>query len=268
VAEPLPFERPLGATPAGDGSTLFRVWAPHARAVDVRVGGASHRLADEGLGVRSARVPAAHGDDYELVADGALYPDPCSRWQPDGLRGASRVFDPASVAWSDAGFTPPAIGDAVIYELHVGTFTADGTFDAAIEHLPALAELGFTVIELMPVAEFPGARGWGYDGVYLWSAQSSYGGPEGLARFVDAAHAAELAVILDLVPNHVGASGAPALEAFGPYFTDRYGTFWGRAICTSTGSASTRSTPCTTCPPATCWSCSPSGSGRCVRGRS
>jgi maltooligosyltrehalose trehalohydrolase len=226
----LPFERPLGARPAGDGLTQFRVWAPHAREVAVRVGGADHPLADEGLGVNAGTVPAGHGDDYLLVADGRAWPDPCSRWQPHGLRGASRVFDPAAVAWTDEGWSPPAVADAVIYELHVGTFTPEGTFDAAIAHLPALAELGFTVVEIMPVAEFPGDRGWGYDGAYLWSAQSSYGGPEGLARLVDAAHAAGLAVILDLVPNHVGASGAPALEAFGAYFTDRYGTFWGRAI--------------------------------------
>jgi maltooligosyltrehalose trehalohydrolase len=226
----LPFERPLGARPAAGGRTEVRVWAPAAREVAVRVGGQDHPLGDEGFGVRAGLAPARHGDDYELVADGTAWPDPCSRWQPQGLRGPSRVFDPASVRWTDAGWTPPAIADAVIYELHVGTFTDRGTFDAAIEHLPELAALGFTVIELMPVAEFPGARGWGYDGVYLWSAQSSYGGPEGFARLVDAAHAAGLAVILDLVPNHVGASGAPALDAFGPYFTDRYGTFWGRAI--------------------------------------
>jgi maltooligosyltrehalose trehalohydrolase len=230
VPDLLPFERPLGARPAGDGLTEFRVWALHATEVAVRVGGADHPLADEGLGVRSAVVPAVHGDDYLLVADGTAWPDPCSRWQPHGLRGASRVFDPGAVTWTDAGWQSVPIGDAVIYELHVGTFTPEGTFDAAIERLPALAELGFTVVELMPVAEFPGARGWGYDGVYLWSAQSSYGGPEGLARLVDAAHAAGLGVILDLVPNHVGASGAPALEAFGAYFTDRYGTFWGRAL--------------------------------------
>ncbi len=226
----LPFERPLGARPTGDGHTEFRVWAPHARDVAVRVGGADHPLPDEGLGVNAGTVPAGHGDDYLLVADGTAWPDPCSRWQPYGLRGASRVLDPGALTWTDGGWIPPAAADAVVYELHVGTFTQAGTFDAAIGHLPALAELGFTVIEVMPVAEFPGDRGWGYDGAYLWSAQSSYGGPEGLARLVDAAHAAGLAVILDLVPNHVGASGAQALEAFGAYFTDRYGTFWGRAI--------------------------------------
>jgi maltooligosyltrehalose trehalohydrolase len=226
----MPFERPLGARPAGGGRTHVRVWAPNADVVAVRVGGEDHPLDDEGFGVRAGLVPARHGDDYLLVADGTAWPDPCSRWQPEGLRGPSRVFDPAAARWTDAGWAPPAIADAVIYELHVGTFTREGTFDAAIEHLPALAELGFTVIELMPVAEFPGTRGWGYDGAYLWSAQSSYGGPEGLARLVDAAHASGLAVILDLVPNHVGASGAQALEAFGTYFTDRYGTFWGRAM--------------------------------------
>lgn len=228
--EQLPFERPLGARAREDGRTDVRVWAPHARTVAVRLGGTDHPLREEGLGVYAGTVPAGHGDDYLVVADGRAWPDPCSRWQPHGLRGASRVFDPATARWTDQGFAPPAIADAVVYELHIGTFTPEGTFDAAIEHLPALAELGFTVVEVMPVAEFPGRRGWGYDGVYLWSAQSSYGGPEGFARLVDAAHAAGLAVVLDLVPNHVSASGAPALEAFGAYFTDRYTTFWGRAM--------------------------------------
>ena len=205
----LAFERPLGARPAGDGLVEFRVWAPHARKVAVRVRGGDHELADEGLGVRAARVPAAHGDDYLLVADGTPLPDPCSRWQPEGLRGAEpRASIPSALRWTDEGWSGVALRDAVIYELHVGTFTDEGTFDAVIEHLPALAQLGVTVVELMPVAEFPGARGWGYDGAYVWSAESSYGGPEGLARLVDAAHANGLALILDLVPNHVGASGA------------------------------------------------------------
>jgi maltooligosyltrehalose trehalohydrolase len=226
----LPIELPLGARPVGEGQTEFRVWAPEASDVAVRVRGADHALADEGLGVRAGRVAAGHGDDYLLVLDGTAWPDPCSRWQPEGLRGPSRVFDPAAVTWTDEGWRGTGIRDAVILELHVGTFTPAGTFDAAIEHLPGLAELGFTAIEVMPVAEFPGERGWGYDGVYIWSAQSSYGGPEGFARLVDAAHAAGLAVILDLVPNHVGASGGGALAAFGPYFTERYGTFWGSAM--------------------------------------
>jgi maltooligosyltrehalose trehalohydrolase len=230
VPDLLPFERPLGVRPAGDGLLDVRVWAPSARDVAIRIGGEDHPLPDEGLGVNAGRVPGRHGDDYQLVLDGEAWPDPCSRWQPHGLRGPSRVFDPASVAWTDAGFRPPRLAEAVVYELHVGTFTAQGTFDAAIEHLAGLAELGVNVLEVMPVAEFPGDRGWGYDGAYLWATQSSYGGPEAFARFVDAAHAVGLAVVLDLVPNHVGASGGGALAAFGPYFTEKYGTFWGSAI--------------------------------------
>jgi maltooligosyltrehalose trehalohydrolase len=196
----------------------------------VRVGGADHDLAGEGFGVHAARVPAAPGDDYWLVVDGRRLPDPCSRWQPRGIRGPSRVLDTADHAWSDKRFRAAALRDAVLYELHVGAFTAEGTFDAAIEHLPALAELGITHVELMPVAEFPGRHGWGYDGVYVSAAHSAYGGPHGLQRFVDAAHAAGLGVILDVVYNHVGASGTKALEAFGPYFTSRYETPWGPAI--------------------------------------
>ena len=118
----------------------------------------------------------------------------------------------------------------MLYELHVGTFTAEGTFEAAAARLPALAELGITHVELMPIAEFPGHHGWGYDGVYLSAAHSAYGGPHGLARFVDAAHAAGLGVILDVVYNHVGASGVKALEAFGPFFTERHETPWGKAV--------------------------------------
>jgi maltooligosyltrehalose trehalohydrolase len=196
----------------------------------VRVGGADHDLADEGFGMRAARVPAGAGDDYWLVVDGRRLPDPCSRWQPRGIRGPSRVLDTPEHAWSDKRFRAAPLRDAVLYELHVGAFTAEGTFDAAIEHLPALAELGITHLELMPVGEFPGRHGWGYDGVYVSAAHSAYGGPDGLQRFVDAAHAAGLGVILDVVYNHVGASGTKALEAFGPYFTSRYETPWGPAI--------------------------------------
>ncbi len=225
-----PWERRLGATPQADGTVEFRVWAPRPREVAVRVRRADHPLADEGLGVRSARVEAAAGDDYWYVLDGRRLPDPCSRWQPRGLRGPSRVVDPAALRWSDDGWPGVPAADLVLYELHVGTFTAEGTFDAAAEQLRGLAELGITAIEVMPVAEFPGARGWGYDGVYLSAAQSSYGGPEGFARLVDAAHRAGLAVVLDVVYNHLGASGVRAMEAFGPYFTERYETFWGKAI--------------------------------------
>jgi maltooligosyltrehalose trehalohydrolase len=226
-----PWERPLGAGPGGDGTVEFRVWAPHPERVDVRVRGRDHELRPEGFGVRSVRVQAVAGDDYVYVLDGRELPDPASRHQPEGLRGPSRVVDPHAFRWTDQGWHGGAeLEDAVLYELHVGTFTDEGTFDAAIEHLPGLAEVGVTHVEIMPVAEFPGARGWGYDGVYISAPQSSYGGPLALQRFVDAAHAAGLGVILDVVYNHVGASGVAAMEAYGPYFTDKYETFWGKAI--------------------------------------
>jgi maltooligosyltrehalose trehalohydrolase len=220
------FQRPLGARPVDGDRTEFRVWAPSPSSVAVRVGGTEHRMEPVGEGLYEAIVPARAGHDYVFVVDGEALPDPCSRWQPEGLRGSSRVLGPPDVDSFDA----PRLDDLVIYELHVGTFTDEGTFEAAIPHLAELASLGVTAIEIMPVAEFPGRRGWGYDGVYLSAAQSSYGGPEGLAILVRAAHDAGLAVILDVVYNHVGASGVEALEAFGPYFTDRHETPWGRAI--------------------------------------
>jgi maltooligosyltrehalose trehalohydrolase len=225
-----PWERPLGANVVDDGLVEFRAWAPTPARVAVHVGGAEHELGDEGHGVRAARVPAAAGDDYWFVLDGRRQPDPASRHQPEGLRGPSRVVDPAAFEWTDPRFRAAPLRDAVLYELHVGTFTREGTFDAAIEYLPGLAELGVTHVEVMPIAEFPGHHGWGYDGVYLSAAHSAYGGPHALARFVEAAHAAGLGVILDVVYNHVGASGVKALEAFGPYFTDRHQTPWGKAV--------------------------------------
>ncbi len=228
--ETFPWEQPLGANPIDSDTTRFRVWAPRPERVALRVGDAEHSLTDDGFGVLHADVSAAHGDEYCFVADGKELPDPSSRWQPDGIRGRSRVVDPARFDWSDAGWQTPPLAEMVIYELHVGTFTPEGTFDAAIEHLSGLRELGINAIELMPVAEFPGRHGWGYDGVYLSAAQSSYGGPEGLQRLVDAAHRERIAVLLDVVYNHVGASGGGALDAFAPYFTDKYSTFWGSAI--------------------------------------
>jgi maltooligosyltrehalose trehalohydrolase len=191
---------------------------------------AEHAMQDEGYGTWSATVEAAAGDDYAYIIDGHRLPDPCSRLQPEGLRGPSRVVDPGGWTWTDHGWGGVALADLVVYELHVGTFTPEGTFDAVIPHLRALRELGVTAIELMPIADFPGRRGWGYDGVYLWAAHEAYGGPDALQRLVDAAHAESLGVVLDLVLNHVGASGEKAMRAFGPYFTDRYSTFWGGAI--------------------------------------
>jgi maltooligosyltrehalose trehalohydrolase len=229
-----PFERRLGAFPLGDGRAEFRVWAPRPERIALTVDGREHALEHAGYGIHEAVLEARPGADYAYVLDGVELPDPCSRWQPDGLRGPSRLLEPKEgqslfrleddVAWTSG------LHDLVLYELHVGTFTSEGTFDAVIPHLHGLRELGVTAIELMPVGEFPGRHGWGYDGVYISAAQSSYGGPHGLQRLVDAAHAEGLAVILDVVYNHVGASGAKALEAFGPYFTARYETAWGRAM--------------------------------------
>jgi maltooligosyltrehalose trehalohydrolase len=217
----------FGARPVGDGLTVFRVWAPRAGSIGLLLGEREVELSDAGDGIYEVVAPALAGDDYLFVVDDQRLPDPASRWQPEGIRGPSRVL---SVEPPPPLGQERAIGDDVIYELHVGTFTAEGTFEAAIPYLAGLAKLGITAIELMPVAEFPGTRGWGYDGIYISAPQSSYGGPHGLLRLVDGAHRAGLAVILDVVYNHVGASGIKALDAFGPYFTDKHETPWGRAI--------------------------------------
>ncbi len=221
-----PFQRRLGAFPLRGGRAEVRVWAPRAR--EVRVQGVLMEHA--GYDIYEATIDAGPGDDYEFELDGATYPDPCSRWQPQGLRGPSRLLDTGAFEWTDEEFRAPALADAVIYELHVGTFSPEGTFESAIPYLHELADLGITVLELMPVAEFPGRHGWGYDGVYLSAAYSAYGGPQGLQRLVNAAHELGLAVILDVVYNHVGASGTRALEAFGPYFTPKHRTPWGEGL--------------------------------------
>jgi maltooligosyltrehalose trehalohydrolase len=222
-----PWERPLGARVVDDEHVEFRVWAPRAERVAVRLGSDEVALDEAGYGVYEVVAPARAGDDYRFVLEGQALSDPCSRFQPEGLRGPSRVLAPRS--GTPLG-QPRPLSDLVIYELHVGTFSGEGTFAGAIAHLRELAELGIGAIEIMPVAEFPGRHGWGYDGVYLSAAQSSYGGPGGLLELVSAAHAEGLAVILDVVYNHVGASGVQALEAYGPYFTEKYETPWGRAI--------------------------------------
>jgi maltooligosyltrehalose trehalohydrolase len=226
-----PWEAPLGAVPLPGGEmTRFRVWAPRARELALEAGGVEHPLEPEGYGVHVAELPVPAGRDYAYRVDGVLLPDPCTRWQPDGLRGPSRVLDPASFTWTDDDFAPVPLAETVLYELHVGTFTPEGTFRAAIPHLRGLVELGVTAVELMPLAEFPGRHGWGYDGVYLNAPHSAYGTPHDLAALVDAAHTAGLSVILDVVHNHLGASGVKAMEAFGPYLTDKYATPWGKAV--------------------------------------
>jgi maltooligosyltrehalose trehalohydrolase len=221
-----PWERPLGARPLGAGTVEFRVWAPRADSIVLRIGRREHDFNAAGFGVHEAIVDAEPGDEYWLIVDGRRLPDPCSRSQPKGLRGQSAV--PAiTPAQRSAIPSPPEL---VIYELHVGTFTEEGTFEAATTHLGELAAIGVSAIEIMPVAEFPGHHGWGYDGVYISAPHSAYGGPEGLAALVAAAHEHQLSVILDVVYNHVGASGVKALDRFGPYFTSKYETPWGQAI--------------------------------------
>src|SRR3954469_16298113 len=222
------WHRPFGTVPLAEGGTELRVWAPAARRVDVRLHGRDVPLSALEGGIFAGEVFADPGDDYLFVLDGdAALPDPCSRSQPGGIRGPSRVVD--TTAFSIAPKPRLSLDELVLYELHVGTFTREGTFEAAIPHLPRLRELGVTAVELMPVATFPGNRGWGYDGVYLYAAHPAYGGPEALARFVDAAHREGLGVLLDVVYNHIG-PGSDAIGAFGPYFTDKHQTFWGSAL--------------------------------------
>jgi maltooligosyltrehalose trehalohydrolase len=222
--------RRFGAVPVAENVVELRVWAPAVESLAVDLATGRHALVLVDDGIWEARIPARAGDEYLLVLDGReVLPDPCSRAQPHGVRGPSQVVDTAAFFWTDAGWPGVPLDELVLYELHVGTSTEEGTFDAAIPRLRGLRELGVTAVELMPVATFPGERGWGYDGVYGYAPHRAYGGPEGLARFVDAAHAEGVAVVLDVVYNHVG-PGAEALRALGPYFTGRHETFWGDAI--------------------------------------
>jgi len=209
--------------------TPIRVWAPHAQRVELLLGG-QRTLMEPAGGWWSAETQASPGKDYAFSLDGGEpLPDPRSLWQPEGPFGPSRLVDHARFAWSDQRWQAPPLASAVIYELHIGTFTPDGTFDAAIAQLDHLVALGVTHVEVMPVAQFPGARGWGYDGVDLYAPQNTYGGPDGLKRLVDACHVRGLAALLDVVYNHLGPSGN-YLSRFGPYFTDEYKTPWGMAI--------------------------------------
>jgi maltooligosyltrehalose trehalohydrolase len=221
----------LGAS-LHEGTTTFRVWAPRCRSVDVVLEGrrpVSMRR-DEGGLWEVALSGVGAGTRYQYRLDGERYrPDPHSRFQPEGVHGHSVVVDPTEFGWTDQGFRGHEAAALVLYELHVGTYTAAGTFEAMIPHLGALRDLGVTAIELMPVAEFPGSRNWGYDGVHLFAPQSTYGGPRGLRRLVDACHAHGLSVFLDVVYNHLGPEGNYLAE-FGPYFTDRYRTPWGLAV--------------------------------------
>jgi maltooligosyltrehalose trehalohydrolase len=224
-------ELPLGALPRDDGATGFCVWAPAAARVRLCIGGQAESLEMQptGSGYHALTTSAADGAEYRYdLGGGNVLPDPASRHQPHGVHGPSKVV-PTHFEWQVNGWSPPDLDTMLIYELHVGTFTPEGTFDAARERLRTLRGLGVTTIELMPIAQFPGARNWGYDGAYPFAAQHSYGGPEGLKRFVDAAHALDMTVILDVVYNHLGPEGN-YLRTYGPYFTDAYVTPWGSAL--------------------------------------
>src|SRR5579875_1558141 len=208
----------------------LRVWAPGHERVEAVLDDGRVPMQPEGGGWWRAEVAGGHGTRYRLSVDaGPPRPDPRSPWQPEGVGGPSAVVDHDRFAWTDTAWRGARLASCVLYELHVGTFTPEGTFDAAIQRLDDLVELGVGAVELLPVAEFPGVRGWGYDGVLLYAPHHAYGGPEGLKRLVDAAHRRGLAVVLDVVYNHLGPSGNHLAE-FGPYFTDRYTTPWGAAV--------------------------------------
>ena len=223
---------PLGATIVRDG-VEFRVWAPGAQRIDLEIEGGPHApLEHEASGIWSGHVPGiCAGTRYRYRVDGRWgYPDPYSRSQPEGPHGPSEIVDPAAYAWHDGRWLGLTASGLVIYELHVGTYTAEGTFDALIGYLDSLAALGITAIELMPVAEFSGARNWGYDGVDLFAPSHIYGGPGGLKRLVDGAHQRGIGVILDVVYNHLGADGNYLSQFSRDYFTSRHETRWGDAI--------------------------------------
>ncbi len=234
---------PIGAEVLADGGVHFRVWAPKRRRVEVvlekgpgdlpRSGPLAVALQAEGNGYFSGKGSAAGAGTvyrFRLDEDPTLYPDPAARFQPEGPHGPSQVIDPGAFRWTDGAWRGTRLEGQVIYEMHVGTFTREGTWESAARELPELASVGITVLEVMPVAEFPGRFGWGYDGVDLFAPTRLYGTPDDFRRFVDRAHAAGLGVILDVVYNHFGPDGN-YLKAFADdYFTDRYKNEWGAAL--------------------------------------
>lgn len=206
------------------------VWAPQAKRVELVLDRERTLMLEEEGGWWRAEASPVHGEDYWFVLDGeGPFPDPRSSWQPRGVDGPSRRLDHSRFEWSDQGFQAPPLSSAVIYELHVGTFSPEGTFKGVLHKLDHLAELGVSHVELMPVAEFSGDRGWGYDGVNLYAPHHAYGHPEELKELVDACHRRGLGVILDVVYNHLGPKGN-YLPRFGPYFTRCYRTPWGDAV--------------------------------------
>jgi maltooligosyltrehalose trehalohydrolase len=223
----------LGASYLGDGQCQFLVWAPQVRGAGVvllRDGADAVPMVEEASGYyRLLLSHVAPGTRYRYLLNGdKIRPDPASRYQPEGVHGPSEVVA-SSFSWTDHDWDNPPSAQYVFYELHAGTFTAEGTLEAILPRLPYLKDLGITAIELMPVAQFPGSRNWGYDGVFPFAVQNSYGGPRALKQLVDAAHREGLAVVLDVVYNHLGPEGN-YLRDFGPYFTGQYKTPWGDGL--------------------------------------
>jgi maltooligosyltrehalose trehalohydrolase len=227
------WELRFGARPQADGSTVFRVWAPRAESLAVKVLGDEPRvfpLERAGGGVFEGRAEGVGaGADYFYVVNGNERPDPVSRSQASGVHGPSRVVAPEEFAWTDEAWRGMALKDYVVYELHTGTFTPEGTFEAVIPKLAHLRSLGVTAVELMPVAEFPGGRNWGYDGAHLYAPQSTYGGPEGLKKLIDACHREGLAFVLDVVYNHLGPEGNYSGE-FMPLYNEAHKSPWGAGL--------------------------------------
>ncbi len=220
-----------GAFELRDNHWEIRVWAPLRKSVDVEVKqGFTYPLTEDEDGYWTGVMEAAAGDDYRLILDdGKKRPDPASRRQPEGVHGWSRLYPQEGFSWDEDYWKNPPLEDYIIYEIHIGTFTSEGSFEAAIERLDDLVELGITAVEIMPISPFPGNRNWGYDGVYPYAVQESYGGPDGLKSLVQACHRRGLAVVLDVVYNHLGPEANYLLD-YGPYFTDKYSTSWGAAI--------------------------------------
>ena len=223
---------PIGTEVLPVGTTYFRVWAPPRTSLAVVIENAPPvALENEGNGYHSGVVPAGAGTRYRLqVDDRGAFPDPMSRFQPDGPHGPSEVVDPTTFAWTDHDWKGVSPQGRVLYEMHIGTFTQEGTWKAAEAHLPRLADMGINLLELMPLAEFPGRFGWGYDGVNLFAPTRLYGRPDDVRSFVNRAHQLGIGVILDVVYNHVGPDGNYLKEFATAYFTDRYHTDWGEAI--------------------------------------
>ena len=245
-----------GIRKSKEGKWLFTVWAPLKKSVKLQVhhpfkkkvpmmrGDFGHwnvefdfksvksniSMEKDEMGYWTAETELDPGSLYQyLIDDKVRRPDPASNYQPEGVHGPSQLVDHDSYLWKDDGWTTPPLGDMVIYELHIGTYSDGGTFEGAISHLGDLVDLGITAVELMPVAQFPGKWNWGYDGVYPYAVQNSYGGPDGLKDFVNRCHQMGLAVILDVVYNHLGPEGN-YLGEFGPYFTEKVNTPWGKAV--------------------------------------